>query len=150
MAALEGTSHLLATNDWLPPVTRNVAAHDPPALHDASGRPVYGKSSSPTARNSGGGICRRGGHLRARGNGHSSEQLRPPIAFSSTVTLLHPQSKRVGYCRRGVARLMAICRPPMTEQRSRGNRTRQQLVLQARRWRIGRSQTHNSQNKAPR
>lgn len=107
----------------------------PLALHEASGRSVKGKSPSPAARYSGGGICRTGGHLGARGSGHSEGHTKPPNAFPSTLTLLHPQSKWVGGSGDDdEERSMAICKPPMTEQRSSGNRTRQQLVLQARRW----------------
>lgn len=129
------TAALLDKKDWLPPVTRNVAGQDPPARHEASGRSVKGKRPSPvTARYSGGGICTTGGHLGAWGSGHSSEgHTKPPNAFPSTLTLLHPQSKRVRSGDDDNERSIAICRPPMMEQRSSGNRSRQQLVLQARR-----------------
>jgi len=142
VAALEWTigqqKDLLSTKEWLSPVTRNVAGQDPLTLHDASGRSVYGKSPSWTARYSYG-ISRKGGSLGARGNGHSYAysfgHSMPPIAFSSTLTLLQLQSRRVAGppspCDDD-AWLMAICRPPMTEQRSSGNMIRQQFVLQAR------------------
>jgi hypothetical protein len=147
VAALEWTieqqkKNLLPTKEWLSPVTRNVAGQDPSALHEASGRSANGKSPSWTARYSGDGVLTTGGHLGARGNGHSSGHCMPPSAFSSTLTLLQLQSRRMA----GVAPpppppppppcddawLMAICKPPMTEQRASGNRIRQQFVLQAR------------------
>lgn len=135
----------LPTKDWLPPVTRNfAAAHEPgapPSLQESvSERPGEAASRSEEDQLPGGsrGRCRRrtGGHLGARGSGHSWGHDMPPMAFSGTATLLQEQSMWVGRpsCDLDSRWLRSIPRPPKSEQRSNGKSTRQQFVLHARLW----------------
>lgn len=79
---------ILPANDWLLPVTRNVAAQEPALLHDASGRSVNGRRSSLTARFELLGSCSTGGHFGAIGSGHCVAQKSPPIMSSLTLTLV--------------------------------------------------------------
>jgi len=81
---------ILSANDWLVPVTRNVAAGGFDLLIEAPLRLV--DAEEPMSMSSGaGGSCSTGGHFGAIGRGHSVGQTRPPTVSVLELLVLAVQ-----------------------------------------------------------
>jgi len=83
----EREEFILFPNERLFPVKSIVTGHDIDSLHDSFGKSLCGKKSVLTARKSGAGICKMGGHFGGLGMGQLAACIN--VEYSNPQTFSH-------------------------------------------------------------